>query len=120
MPELGPAELIFILAFTVLIFGPSKLTDLASGLGKGLREFRRAIKEDDPSAPRDRAPAAPDAEACSSYGRKNPAEARFCMGWSDPDASASRLQGFRLLDGGQRFDLAHSMDKEQQADRSDN
>lgn len=42
---LGFWEIGIILAILLIVFGPSKLPDLAKGLGKGLREFRKATEE---------------------------------------------------------------------------
>ena len=39
---IGLPELIVILVVALLVFGPSKLPELARSLGKGLAEFRRA------------------------------------------------------------------------------
>lgn len=39
---LGGQELILILFVVLLFFGPSKLPELARGLGKGMREFKKA------------------------------------------------------------------------------
>ena len=39
---LGGQELLLILFVVLLFFGPSKLPDLARGLGKGMREFKKA------------------------------------------------------------------------------
>jgi sec-independent protein translocase protein TatB len=39
---MGAGELILILVLVLLVFGPKKLPDLAKGIGKALREFRRA------------------------------------------------------------------------------
>jgi sec-independent protein translocase protein TatA len=41
----GPWELIIILVIVLLIFGPKKLPELAKGLGKGLREFKKAAHD---------------------------------------------------------------------------
>ena len=45
MPS-GP-ELIIIVFVILLLFGAKKLPDLAQGLGKGIREFRKATTEPD-------------------------------------------------------------------------
>jgi sec-independent protein translocase protein TatA len=45
MPSLGPAELIIIAIIALLIFGPKKLPDLGSGLGKAIRDFKGAMRE---------------------------------------------------------------------------
>jgi TatA/E family protein of Tat protein translocase len=42
---LGFWEIAIILAVALLVLGPSKLPDLARGLGKGLREFRKATED---------------------------------------------------------------------------
>ncbi|WP_457567613.1 twin-arginine translocase TatA/TatE family subunit [Desulfurobacterium sp.] len=47
---IGTNELILILIITLLIFGPSKLPDLAKSMGKAINEFRKAssgIVDDD-------------------------------------------------------------------------
>jgi sec-independent protein translocase protein TatA len=42
MPNIGPLELIIILAIALLIIGPGKLPDVGAALGKSIREFRKA------------------------------------------------------------------------------
>jgi len=39
-----PTHILFILLIVLIIFGPGKLPDLGRGLGKGIREFKEAIK----------------------------------------------------------------------------
>ncbi len=41
----GPYELIIILLIILLLFGGRKIPEIARGLGKGLREFRKARDE---------------------------------------------------------------------------
>ena len=43
--SIGPTELIIIFVIILLIFGGKKLPELAKGLGKGIREFKKATKE---------------------------------------------------------------------------
>ena len=40
-------ELLIVLAIVVLLFGAKKIPDLAKGMGKGIKDFKKAIKEDD-------------------------------------------------------------------------
>ena len=40
-------ELLVVLAIVVLLFGAKKIPDLAKGMGKGIKDFKKAIKEDD-------------------------------------------------------------------------
>jgi sec-independent protein translocase protein TatA len=44
MPNLGPFEIIAILAVVVLLFGAKKLPDLARGSGRALRIFKTEVK----------------------------------------------------------------------------
>jgi sec-independent protein translocase protein TatA len=39
---LGGQELLLIMFIVLLFFGPSKLPELARGIGKGMREFKKA------------------------------------------------------------------------------
>ena len=42
---IGMSELLIILVIALIVFGPSKLPDLAKSLGKGLAEFKK-VKDD--------------------------------------------------------------------------
>lgn len=42
---IGIPELVIILVIALVVFGPQKLPELASSLGKGLAEFKRASNE---------------------------------------------------------------------------
>jgi sec-independent protein translocase protein TatA len=42
---IGTTELIIIMFIILLVFGAKKLPELAQGLGKGIREFKRASNE---------------------------------------------------------------------------
>jgi len=44
---LGWTELLIILFILLILFGPSRLGDLGSSLGKGIKGFKRAMKEPD-------------------------------------------------------------------------
>ena len=43
----GVTELIIILIILLLLFGPSRLGDLGSALGKGIKGFRKSLKDDE-------------------------------------------------------------------------
>ncbi len=47
VPNLGPLELIIILVVVVIIFGVGRLPEIGGALGKGIREFRSASKDDE-------------------------------------------------------------------------
>lgn len=42
---LGTPELIVIMAIAFFIFGGKKLPELGEGLGKGIRSFKKGLKE---------------------------------------------------------------------------
>ncbi len=44
---LGTTELLILLGIVVLLFGASKLPQLGSGIGQGIRNFKKAMKEND-------------------------------------------------------------------------
>lgn len=44
MFNLGLPELILIGAAALLVFGPKRLPELAKGLGKGIRDFKKALE----------------------------------------------------------------------------
>ena len=44
---LGVQEIMLILLIAVFFFGGEKIPDIAKGLGKGLREFKRAMEPSD-------------------------------------------------------------------------
>ncbi len=56
-----PTHLILILVVALLIFGPSKLPEIGAGLGKSIRDFKKAMAQagDDasPADPAKRLPA---------------------------------------------------------------
>ena len=45
----GGWELILIVGVVLLLFGGKKIPELAKGLGKGIKDFKQAVNEDDES-----------------------------------------------------------------------
>ncbi|MPZ75110.1 MAG: twin-arginine translocase TatA/TatE family subunit [Deltaproteobacteria bacterium] len=43
----GIQELLIILVIALVIFGPSKLPQIGSGLGKAIRDFKKGVSSDD-------------------------------------------------------------------------
>jgi sec-independent protein translocase protein TatA len=43
--NLGPVEMIFVMVVLLLVFGAKRLPELGSGLGKGIREFKRTMRD---------------------------------------------------------------------------
>ena len=46
----GTTELLIILAIVVLLFGAKKIPDLAKGLGQGIKNFKKSVKDDEEDA----------------------------------------------------------------------
>ena len=42
---LGPWEIILVILGIIILFGGKKIPELARGLGKGLREFKKTTRE---------------------------------------------------------------------------
>lgn len=45
---LGVPELVIVLVLVLIVFGAGKLPELGSGLGSGIRNFKKGIKDDGP------------------------------------------------------------------------
>ncbi|MDA3954931.1 MAG: twin-arginine translocase TatA/TatE family subunit [Bacteroidales bacterium] len=43
----GPWEIVIIVLVVVLIFGGKKIPELMKGLGQGLKDFKKATKEEE-------------------------------------------------------------------------
>ncbi|HTM07521.1 MAG TPA: twin-arginine translocase TatA/TatE family subunit [Verrucomicrobiae bacterium] len=44
---LGVQELLIILVIALVLFGPGKLPQIGSGLGKAIRDFKKAVSGDE-------------------------------------------------------------------------
>jgi len=45
MGSLGATEIILIVLVVLIFFGAKKIPELAQGLGKGIREFKKATRD---------------------------------------------------------------------------
>ena len=50
---IGLQELVIILIIALVVFGPSKLPQIGSGLGKAIRDFRKAVSGDNAEGAKD-------------------------------------------------------------------
>ena len=48
---IGMPELIVILVIIMIIFGAGKLPEIGSGIGKGIRNFKKAVSGEEESPP---------------------------------------------------------------------
>jgi sec-independent protein translocase protein TatA len=64
LPNIGPLELIIILAIALLIVGPRRLPEMGNAVGRTIREFRKASSDigDATSVKAEPSKAAPPAE----------------------------------------------------------
>ena len=50
---IGPPQIIIILIVVLLLFGGKKIPELMRGVGKGVKEFKEATKNEDESDKKD-------------------------------------------------------------------
>ena len=46
MPNVGPLELVVILAIALIVLGPKKLPEVGRSIGRGMREFKDSLNGD--------------------------------------------------------------------------
>ena len=66
--NLGVPELVIIFLIILVVFGAGKIPAIARDMGKGIREFKRAMNSDDTD---DHKPASEDAPAKKSSSKKS-------------------------------------------------
>jgi sec-independent protein translocase protein TatA len=49
--KIGVPELLVILVIALIIFGPSKISELGKGLGEGIKNFKSAVKDGETTPP---------------------------------------------------------------------
>jgi sec-independent protein translocase protein TatA len=47
MGRIGPLEIVVILGVILLLFGAGRIADIGKGIGEGIRNFKKGIKDDD-------------------------------------------------------------------------
>jgi len=71
--NIGPLEILVVLIIALIVFGPKRLPELGSSLGRGIREFRDTVtgekRDEADEEPKTLAPTPPAASA------EEPAEA---------------------------------------------
>ncbi|MDE3097474.1 MAG: twin-arginine translocase TatA/TatE family subunit [Chloroflexota bacterium] len=101
MPDLGVPELLIIAVIVLLLFGPGKAADIGGSLGRSIKEFRKATREDEeqpgqtqastlPPAGQDTQPAANGvARHCIECGAGVADGQKFCSNCGKPVAAAA-------------------------------
>ena len=54
MPNVGPMELVLVLAVALIVLGPKKLPEVGRSIGRGMREFKESLSGDSPSQDEER------------------------------------------------------------------
>ena len=49
MFNLGMPELVLIFLVILLLFGGNRITEIARGIGNGIKEFKKSLKDADPT-----------------------------------------------------------------------
>jgi len=65
---LGAPELLLIFAVLILLFGATKLPALAKGLGKSIKEFKKAANETDDDSEESEKKPAPKQDTTKTHG----------------------------------------------------
>ncbi len=47
MGRIGAGEIIVLALIALVLFGASRIADIGKGLGEGIRNFKKAIKDED-------------------------------------------------------------------------
>ncbi len=51
LPNLGFTEIAILLLILVLFFGAKRIPEIGSSIGKGIKEFKRGLKSEEPLDP---------------------------------------------------------------------
>jgi sec-independent protein translocase protein TatA len=94
MPGLGAGHwgyIAVVLVIVLIIWGPGKLPDIGSGMGRAIREFRKATSETRDEFNRatrpDEAPASPGAPAATASAEVTPSPQPAPIGGGAPGAA---------------------------------
>ncbi len=92
MPDIGLPELAIVAVIILLLFGPGKAADIGGALGKSIREFRKASREDDDApAPTTTMASAGGPSMTAPAASPQPARARFCTECGAPASDAQKF-----------------------------
>lgn len=73
MLDFSPVQIMIVLVIALLVFGPKRLPEMGKSIGRGIREFKGAILDDEPARPAP--PSAPPAPAPVAAAPAQPAPA---------------------------------------------
>ena len=88
MPNVGPLELVVILAIALIVLGPKKLPEVGRSIGKGMREFKESLTGETDARRRGRAPRSQDRVSADRRARCSSASSRT-RGATSPTSAAA-------------------------------
>lgn len=53
MGRFGFSEILIILVIALLLFGAGRISDIGKGLGEGIKNFKKGLKEDEDITPKE-------------------------------------------------------------------
>ena len=56
MLDISPVQILIVLVIALLVFGPKRLPEMGKSIGRGIREFKGAILDDEPRRPAEAPP----------------------------------------------------------------
>ncbi|WP_437479552.1 Sec-independent protein translocase subunit TatA/TatB [Sorangium sp. So ce1014] len=59
MGRIGPLEIALLIGVALLLFGAGRIADIGKGIGEGIRNFKKGIRDDDDEEPK-QLPAKPE------------------------------------------------------------
>lgn len=51
MLDISPVQILIVLVIALLVFGPKRLPEMGKSIGRGIREFKGAILDEEPARP---------------------------------------------------------------------
>jgi sec-independent protein translocase protein TatA len=52
MGRIGGSELLVIVLLALVLFGGGRIADIGRGIGEGIKNFKKGIRDDEPPAPK--------------------------------------------------------------------
>ena len=71
---LGTTEILLICLLALILFGGSKLADIGKGMGEGIKNFKKGLKESDQDDKEDEEAAADDKKKPAAKAKEKAAE----------------------------------------------
>ncbi|WP_437731559.1 twin-arginine translocase TatA/TatE family subunit [Sorangium sp. So ce1335] len=60
MGRIGPLEIALLIGLALLLFGAGRIADVGKGIGEGIRNFKKGLRDDDEDDPSKQLPAKTD------------------------------------------------------------